>query len=200
MRFTETIFRKLGQIPFHFFQNSRIFFFRTLSSNRFKGHPTLNQPLQTAGNGRIEFTGCVNIGVFPSPFFFSTYAYIEARNKNASVSIGHDTWINNNFTCIAEHKEISIGNNVLIGTCVEIFDSDFHGLNVSDRMISKFECAKSVIIEDDVFIGSNVKILKGVRIGRGTILANGSIVLKDIPPFVIAGGNPTGVIRKLDII
>jgi maltose O-acetyltransferase len=171
--------------------------YQFLSGARFQGKPTLFQPLQTVGLGEISFSGQVNIGVFPSPLFFSTYAYLEARNSSARIVIGDGTWINNGFSAIAEHTSITIGRRVLMGTSVEIFDSDFHGIRLDDRMKSSTEWAKAVAIEDDVFLGSNVRVLKGVTIGRGSVIANSSVVVRDIPPGVIAGGNPARVIRAI---
>ena len=86
----------------------------------------------------------------------------------------------------------------MIGTNVEICDSDFHGLNVVERKLSKKEKSKPVKIQDDVFIGSNVRICKGVTIGRGSVIANSSVVIRDVPENSIAGGNPATIIKKLD--
>lgn len=86
----------------------------------------------------------------------------------------------------------------MIGTNVEIYDSDFHGIRVCDRVVSKVEWAKPVVIEDDVFLGSNVRVLKGVTIGRGSVIANGSVVIKDIPSSVVAGGIPAKVIKVIE--
>lgn len=195
--FTERVHGRLVRFSFWAIQLPRILIYRFLSLGRIKGSPILYQPLQTMGAGIIEFSGRVKFGVFPSPFFFSTYTYIEARTLNSKIFIGDGTWINNNFTAIAEHSSITIGKRVLIGTGVEIFDSDFHGLNINERGLSQAGWAKPVVIEDDVFIGSNVRILKGVSIGKGTVIANSSIVVKDIPPGVIAGGNPARIIRSI---
>lgn len=172
--------------------------YRLLSGNPIQGRPTLHQPLQAVGLGVIEFSEGVKIGVTPSPFFFSAYAYIEARNRTAKVSIGEGTWINNGFSAIAEHTSITVGKRVLVGTHVEVYDSDFHGVHVDDRNKSRAEWAKPVVIEDDVFLGSNVRVLKGVTIGRGSVIANGAVVVKNIPPGVIAGGNPARVIKVID--
>ena len=184
------------KLPLHF-QKIRIYFFWFASNVSIKGKPVLNQPLHAVGLGEVEFLGVVNIGVFPSPFFFSSCAYLEARNPSAKIVIGNDTWINNGFSAIAEHTFISIGERVLIGTNVEIIDSDFHGIDVSQRGTSKIEWSKPVVINDDVFLGSNVRICKGVTVGAGSTIANGSIVVKNIPAGVIAGGNPAIVIRKI---
>lgn len=198
--FTEKVHGRLVRLCCRAIQLLRIFIYRVLSTGRVKGRPTLNQPLQTWGLGVVEFSGQVNIGVFPSPFFFSTYAYIEARNPNAKVLIGDGTWINNNFTAVAEHSSITIGKRVLIGSGVEIFDSDFHAISFKDRGRGRSTIgrAKAVVIEDDVFLGSNVRVLKGVFIGKGSVIANSSVVVKDVPPGVIAGGNPARVIRAID--
>jgi maltose O-acetyltransferase len=123
---------------------------------------------------------------------------LEARNKGASISIGNGTWINNDFRAIAEHTFISIGENCRIGGRVEMLDSDFHGLCVDQRDMSKAEWAAPVIVGNDVFIGSNVAILKGVRIGDGAVIAAGSIVTRDIPSRVVAAGNPARVVSSLN--
>jgi maltose O-acetyltransferase len=143
--------------------------------------------------------GEVKIGVFPFPFFLSSCAYLEARTATASITIGEGTWINNNLSVIAEHSQISIGSNCLIGLSVEVIDSDFHGLKVTERGLSDPERrARPVSIGNDVFIGSHVKIMKGVTVGDGAVIASGSLVTKDVPPRVVAAGNPARVIREIE--
>lgn len=193
----EKISRRLRYLVLRCAQLPRILFYRCVSNNQVKGKPRRYQPLQCAGNGEIRIDDGVNVGVFPSPFFFSTYAYLEARNPSASITISTGSWLNNNFCAIAEHTSISIGKNCSIGANVEILDSDFHGMAVEDRRKSLAEWARPVLIQDDVFIGSNVKVLKGVTIGHGSIIANGSVVTKDVPAGVIAGGNPARVIKVI---
>ena len=127
--------------------------------------------------------------------FFNGYVHLEARGELSSIKIGENTHINNNFVAIAEHTAISIGERCLIGTCVELYDSDFHGIEVSERSKWEFENAEPVIMEDDVFIGSNSKIMKGVKIGAVSVIADGSIVTGEVPPGVVAGGNPARIIK-----
>jgi acetyltransferase-like isoleucine patch superfamily enzyme len=68
------------------------------------------------------------------PFFLTVMAiYIEARNNGARVKIGNGTWKNNNIVAMSEHKNITIGEKVLIGTFVEIYDSNSHGLEPERR-------------------------------------------------------------------
>ena len=179
-------------------QKPRVAIYALLSNNRIEGTTCRFQPIQAAGRGRISFAKDVKIGVFPSPFFFSTCTDIEARNVSASVSIGAGTWINNNFSAIADFTSITIGCNCLVGASVEILDSDFHEIKVEERGLSKPEWARAVVIGDHVFLGPNVKIMKGVPIGNGSVIAKGAIVTKDIPAGAIAGGNPAEVLKVIE--
>jgi acetyltransferase-like isoleucine patch superfamily enzyme len=154
------------------------------------------QPIHAVGRGKISCSG-VTVGLFSSPLFFSSYAYFEARHPSASIKIGRGTYINNNISIISESAGIVIGQDCLIGANVEILDSDFHALRVEDRRLGARSISESVNIGNDVFIGANVKIMKGVSIGDGSTIANGSIVTRDIPSKVVAGGVPAKVLRSL---
>ena len=195
--FHKKLTRRLVSIFCSILQYPRIIKYRLLSNVTTQGKPCLYQPMQTIGSGKIKFAFTCKIGVFPSPYFFSTYAYFEARNLDAEITIDEETWINNGFCAIAEHTKITIGKRVRIGTNVEIFDSDFHGLKISDRDKSEVVCAKPVIIEDDVFLGSNVRVLKGVTLGKGCVIANGSVVTRNIAAGMIAAGSSEKEIRKI---
>ncbi len=139
----------------------------------------------------------VNLGVRPSPHLYSGYGYIEARKKHSKIILGDNIWINNNFMLVSEGEGIEIGKNTLIGPNFEVTDSDFHDLHPEKRMGGNPKTAK-VTIEENVFIGSNVKILKGVTIGKNSVIANSSVVTKSIPANVIAGGYPAKVIKEID--
>ena len=189
--------RRIALLLMHFVQRARVVWYSLLSTNRFVGNPTRYQPMQVVGGGKIAFESNVRIGVFPSPGFLDSYAYLEARNETSSITVGEGTWISNGFRCIAEHTAVVIGRNCLIGANVEVLDSDFHGLKVQERGISKPEWASPVHVGDNVFLGSNVRILKGVSIGNGAVVANSSVVITNIPADVIAAGAPARVIREL---
>ena len=103
-----------------------------------------------------------------------------------------------------------IGDYVLISDNVAIMDGDLHPMQASDRRraadqwsagnfphIPPAEDKSSIKIDDDVWIGYGVVILKGVSIGRGAIIGAGSIVTSDVPPWCIAVGSPARVIREL---
>lgn len=197
MRLADRLWRRAHREMVIALQFFRIAFYRLISTGIVSGKPRRIQPLHVAGLGRVTFGKNVSIGVFPSPFFFSTAAYFEARNPAATIMVGEGTWINNNFRAIVEHSSIKIGRNCLIGANVEILDSDFHGLAVADRRKSLQIWARPVNVGDDVFIGSNVVILKGVSIGDGSVIANGAVVSKDVPAGVVAAGNPARILRPV---
>jgi acetyltransferase-like isoleucine patch superfamily enzyme len=104
-------------------------------------------------------------------------------------------------TVLSSRASIKIGNNVKIGGNTRIYDHDYHSLNYSERRdsISDSEGCKTAAVEicDDVFIGANATILKGVRIGARSVIGTGSVVsLKNIPEDSIVAGNPARLIQK----
>jgi maltose O-acetyltransferase len=159
------------------------------------GTPKILQPVLFLGNGKFIFHGEVQLGYFPSPYFYSGNIHLEARTQESVIEFGNNIFINNNFVITSE-KKVKIGNNALIGTNVEITDSDFHNIIPAERFGGSHFTAE-VEIKDNVWIGSNVKILKGVTIGENSVIANGSIVTGDIPANVVAGGIPAKVIKQI---
>lgn len=187
---------KIQVVFIKFIQAIRILSYKLISNNaNVTSSAKINQPVLFCGRGSIKLGGC-NIGIWPSPYFLSTYAHIEARTKTANIIIGDESWFNNNAVIIADKKTIEIGNNVLIGANFFLTDSDFHSLEIDKRLGGEYSTA-SVLISDNVFIGSNVSVLKGVTIGKNTVIANGAIVTMDIPENVVAGGIPAKIIRQL---
>lgn len=180
-------------------ENSRIAFYKLLSDcNPISGKAKIIQPLLTKGHGHIHFGHNVSLGYKSSPYFYSGYIYLEARNSSSSIVFGDNIHINNNCNIICEGNKIVIGSKTLIGCNVEITDSDFHAIDSIDRHVNKSKTS-DVLIGENVFIGSNVKILKGVCIGNNSVIANGAVVTKSIPSNVIAGGVPARVIKKLEL-
>jgi len=181
-----------------FFQYPRILKYKLLSNcKKISGKPKIYQPTQFLGKGTISFGKNVILGYNPSPNFYTGYGYMDARKKQSKINIGNDVWINNCFVLISEGEGIVIGQKTIIGLNVEITDSDFHDLHPEKRIGGTPKTSK-VHIGENVFIGSNVKILKGVSIGDNTVIANSSVVTKSIPSNVIAGGYPCSVIKNLE--
>lgn len=187
-----------SRIVFSLTRKLRVAFYKLLSDQTIEGPALLLQATQTRGPGRIISGRNVVIGYFPSPHFFSTYAYLECRSPQAIIQIGQGTRINNAFVAICEYTSIDIGENCLIGTHVEIVDSDFHALEASVRKKNGHGASAPVRIGNDVFIGSNVKIMKGVSVGDGAVIANGSVVVRDINPQTLAAGVPATVVKSLN--
>ena len=111
-----------------------------------------------------------------------------------TVSIGDGTYINSNLTLVDDYK-ITIGKNVLIAPNVTISGTN-HPMHYKARPRGEMYC-KEVVIEDHVWIASNVTILPGETIGDHSIIGAGSVVTKDIPPNVIAFGHPAEVHREI---
>lgn len=121
---------------------------------------------------------------------------LSTLRAGATLEIGADFGMSGGSICVAER--ISIGSNVAVGANTVIVDTDFHPLRPQDRQ-SDPQGGKTapVVIEDNVFIGMNCLILKGVRIGRNSVIGAGSVVSRDVPANVIAAGNPAATIGKL---
>lgn len=168
-----------------------------LSSNReLTGTIIRHQPALLKGKGTIIVGKNVELGVINSPCFFNTYGYIEARKNNSKIVFGDNVKINNNFSIVADQFDVLIDKDVLIGCNCQIFNSDFHNLDPSQRNSNNFK-SKSIHIHKNVFLGNNVIILKGVTIGENSVIGAGSVVSNSIPSNVIAAGNPAKILNDL---
>lgn len=120
-------------------------------------------------------------------------------DKEASLIIGKNVGLSS--TAIVAHKSIIVGNNVKIGGGVCIYDTDFHSLDVLTRANAeddfKQKAKAAVIIKENAFIGAHVTILKGVTIGRNSIIGACSVVTKSIPENEIWAGNPAKFIKNI---
>ena len=103
-------------------------------------------------------------------------------------------------TLIYTAERIEIGDNVLIGGGWKIYDTDFHSLNIKNQNTPEDKNnakKRRLIIQDNVFIGASSMILKGVTIGKNSIVGAGSVVNCNIPENQIWRGNPAVKIRDL---
>lgn len=110
-------------------------------------------------------------------------------NYNSRIEIGNNCGFSG--TVIGAFKHIKLGNNVRCGANTLITDSDWH---LDDPRSGE---PADVIIEDNVWLGVNCVVLKGVTIGQNSVVGANSVVTKSIPVDSIAAGNPCKVIRKL---
>jgi acetyltransferase-like isoleucine patch superfamily enzyme len=136
---------------------------------------------------------------------------VEARivfeRRDASVCVGSRTHVGSG-TLIDSACGIEIGDDVLIAFDVLIMDHNSHSLSFSERChdVSDWIQGKKdwthvrsspVRIGDKSWIGARTTILKGVEIGEGAVIAAASVVVKDVAPWTIVGGNPAALIREL---
>ena len=131
-------------------------------------------------------------GVNPIASNLQADVYVE---PGATLTIGNNVGMSSTRLWI--HESARIGTNVKIGGCVLITDTDAHPMDYVARRSSN-EGTKSapVIIEDDVWIGANVTILKGVTIGRGSVVAAGAVLTQSFPPYSIIGGVPARLLKQ----
>lgn len=152
----------------------------------------------------------LNIGdncIVKGNFFF--------ESKEGYISIGNNCYIgNSNFI---SRSKITIGDNVTIAWGCTIYDHDSHSLDYKERrkdVLDEIKCiengenfiasknwdcvnSKPIVIHDDVWIGMNCTILKGVVIGEGAVIGACSVVTKDVPAWSVAVGNPAKVVKTL---
>ena len=123
---------------------------------------------------------------------------IVTRTEEAKIEIGNNVGISG--ATIYARKEITIGDNTLIGGNVKILDNDFHPIEVEARNLDIKEKigTRKIKIGKDCFIGANSLILKGVEIGDGSVVGAGSVVTGKFPSNVVIAGNPARVIKVLE--
>jgi acetyltransferase-like isoleucine patch superfamily enzyme len=122
--------------------------------------------------------------------------YLTA-NLGAEIFVGANTYISSDVIINSRNK-IHIGRNVMIGQEVRIMDYDAHDIfilhgNISDPPLNT---PKVIKIEDNVWIGARATILKGVTIGKGSVIGANSCVTSDIPSNSIAVGSPARVVKE----
>ena len=127
------------------------------------------------------------------------------------VTIGNNTYIGPS-TIIQAKESVQVGNSVIIANNVLIVDNNNHPTDpierqkmslckdfLNDELWSwKYAESKPIIIEDNVWIGRDARILKGVTVGRGSIVAMGAVVSHDVPSYTIVAGNPAKVVKHLN--
>lgn len=129
-----------------------------------------------------------------------------ALNPDARLTIGDDCAFSGSLILV--EAEITIGNRVVIGWNAVLSDSDFHPIDPDERRLDAIACStlpegprrhyasKPVVIGDDVFVGHNATVLKGVTIGAGAFIEPGAMVTRDIPPGARVLGNPAIVVTE----
>ena len=125
------------------------------------------------------------------------------------ITIGDNTGVYND-SVIGSVNSIEIGSCVLISNHVHIYDNNNHPISPKLRReicmngfrgeIRRWTMSESkpIVIEDNVWVGEYAAIMKGVTVGRGSIVAAHAVVTKDVPPYTIAAGNPARVVKTIE--
>jgi acetyltransferase-like isoleucine patch superfamily enzyme len=160
---------------------------------------SINGVVSVKGRGKIiigaNFSG--NSGKDNNPIGGDTYLRLVCVAPGI-IRIGNNVGISNSTIYCTTGVEIC--DNVMIGGGSKIWDTNFHSLDTNDRVFNGDNNIKSskIYIKKNAFIGGGVTILKGVEIGENSIVAAGSVVVKNIPNNEIWGGNPAKFLKKIN--
>lgn len=159
---------------------------------RFYGLPTFRRlpgsTISVGDNCHFRSSNWSNLVGINRPCILSTV------QEAARVDIGTDCGFSG--TIISSASRISIGNRVMCGANVTITDNDGHAVDSQERRGGVPGRTAPVLIGDDVWLGMNVTVLKGVEIGSRTVVGAGSIVSQSLPAGVIAAGQPAVVVLR----
>lgn len=151
-----------------------------------------------------------NKSVNPSNIVIGDYCNLSLEihcERKGRISIGHHVFMSARTFLRCDH-EITIGSFCMFGPNVRIYDTRNHPFSPARRKeqaraicsgtVDSYEAGGApVIIEDNVWLGMNVIVLEGVRIGQGSVVGAGSVVTRDIPPNSFAAGVPARIIRSI---
>ncbi|MBE9169804.1 acyltransferase [Pleurocapsales cyanobacterium LEGE 06147] len=120
-------------------------------------------------------------------------------HHGSKLEIGEHTYIGP-YTCISGYGNIEIGKDCLIASHSSIYAHNYDFTDTTKKIREQGFNFKGVRIEDNCWLGSGVRVVDGVTIGRGSVIGAGAVVTKDIPPYSVAIGVPAQVIdsRKTD--
>jgi acetyltransferase-like isoleucine patch superfamily enzyme len=159
----------------------------------FRSADLLGAKARVWGHPAIQNWGIMRIG--HRLRLVSTVATTElVAGQGGVLEIGESVFIN--YGCsISASQQIRIGDRCNIGTHCMLMDNDFHGIE-PDRRDERPPSAP-ILLEENVWLGGRVIVLRGVSIGRNSVIGAGSVVTKDIPPNVVAAGVPARVLHSL---
>jgi acetyltransferase-like isoleucine patch superfamily enzyme len=121
---------------------------------------------------------------------------LSTRRSSSVIEVGRDCGFTG--STIVAASRVQIGDRVQVGGNAHLIDFDFHPLDPEARQANFNAGAHApIVVRDDVFIGMNSLILKGVELGEGCVVGAGSVVARDVPPGVVVAGNPAAVVREV---
>lgn len=176
---------------------------RLYKLSRFRKNAVLGERFSTSASGNC-ISACRDNVVIGNDCEINA---VLSTNGGGHITIGDHTTIRGGL--VGAVDSVTIGSCVIISNSVHIYDNNNHPTDPDARMemsLSGFygplwDWGRSdhapVVIEDNVWIGERVTILKGVTIGRGGVIGCDSVVTKDVPPYCIAAGNPARIVKRL---
>lgn len=144
--------------------------------------------LRSGGEGYVELRDAVQI---------NRDCILEIFD-GGSITIGEQVGLQRGCILVSAVQPIIIGRRAEIASSCAFFSYD-HGIEPGREIFGQPLTSKGpIIVEEDAWLGNGVTVLSGVRIGRGAVVAAGSVVARDIPDFAIAAGSPARVIKYRD--
>lgn len=160
------------------------------------------------GNNSICLEARVNLGFDVQLNTFGSDSRIYLRKKvildrgvdlrsldRGHIEVGESTYIGP-YTCMAGPGRILIGKNCLIASHSGIYANNHNFGDPTLNIVEQGITSQGIVIEDDCWLGSGVRVLDGVTIGRGSVIGAGAVVTKDIAPYSVAVGVPAKVISQ----
>lgn len=146
------------------------------------------RPRETEARDRLlrKILGCAKDGLLIEQPFYCDYGY--------NISVGNNFYANFNLV-ILDEAPVTFGDNVFIAPNCGFYTAG-HPIDAVERN-KGLEYARPITVGDNVWIGAGVSVLPGVKIGDNCVIGAGSVVVKDIPPYSLAVGNPCKVIKTI---
>lgn len=144
--------------------------------------------LKIKGPGRVVIGKNVCVDGCGHPVTLFTYS------EDAVISIGSNSFVNGTrFGC---QEKISIGDYAILGDA-RILDTDFHSIAPNRHSADAIIKSTPVMIDENVWVGGAATILKGVHVGRDSVVGFAAVVTRDVPPGCVVAGNPACIVRNL---
>lgn len=178
-----SVYRPVARMASPFRRLARLIRLRAASRGTIPPTTQFDGPVHVGGDGHVDMGQYCRLG---------RDVYFETK-EGGRIVLGDHVTINNG-TMITSYSEVRIGNHCLIGEYVSIRDAN-HGTGPDEPMRLQAHDTAPIVIEDDVWIARGCAVLKGVRIGRGAVVAANSVVTKDVAPNTVVGGVPAKVLR-----
>lgn len=144
----------------------------------------------------IRGPGCVVFGANVNAWAHEERNVIITFDRHATIRIGSNVRLNG--VGLMAKRGITIGDQCILGSTL-LVDTDFHSIR-RDRATNPAAPVASapIVVEDNVWLAGQTVVLKGVHIGRNSVVGFRAVVTRDVPPDVVVAGNPAKVVRQLD--